>query len=163
MATDLTVEQSFPSSPADVYALLLDIDVLARCVVAVGGDGATVVTHDGDENGVTITTSTPVDPSTLPAALRPMIGSNAKGTKSEKWARHGDGYTAEFSISVPGAPATVTAQAQLGSHSAGSQLTIKGSVEVKVPVLGPKIERLLVDQISARLAAEYQYLCGQLS
>jgi hypothetical protein len=163
MSTDLTVEQIFPASPADVFALLLDRDVVTAIVVAAGGDGATVVTHEGGPHRLTIVSTSPVDPATLPAALRPMIGSNAKGTKSERWITDGDGYAADFEISVPGAPATVTATARLAAQADGSRLVINGTAEVKVPVLGPKIERLLVDQVSGRLATEYQALRGQLS
>jgi hypothetical protein len=163
MVTNLTVQQSFPVAPSEVFALLLDRNVVEECVRTIGGEGAAVLTHHYADGQLSIVTQSPVDPADVPAALRPMIGSNAKGTKTETWASTDGEHGADFQISVPGAPASVSARARLVSAANGALLTIEGSAEVKVPILGPKIERLLVDQVSARLTAEYEFMCSRLA
>ncbi|MEV5840178.1 DUF2505 domain-containing protein [Nocardia sp. NPDC052112] len=162
MATQLTVTQSFPAPPEAVLDLLRDREFVTACVQSVNGPDALVVAHEVFETRLIVLSESPVPASILPGPMRNMLPSNARGTKSETWTSTAGGYCAEIEIAVTGAPATVVAEATLSATATGSLLSIVGTAEVKIPFVGPKIEKMMVDQASERLDAEGEFINARL-
>ncbi|MFE6925442.1 DUF2505 domain-containing protein [Nocardia sp. NPDC057663] len=162
MATQLTLTQSFPASPEAVLDLLRDRDFVTACVQSVNGPEAVVLSHEVVDSRLTVTSESPVPASILPGPMRNMLPSNARGTKSETWNVTPDGYRAAIEIAVTGAPASVVAEATLKVTEAGADLSIVGTAEVKIPFVGPKIEKMMVDQARERLIAEGEFISARL-
>jgi hypothetical protein len=60
--------------------------------------------------------------------------------------------------SIPGAPVTLTGTAVLGpSASGGSRLDLKVTVEVKVPLVGGKIENFIGNGLVDLIIAEQRF------
>ncbi|MBY8863413.1 DUF2505 domain-containing protein [Nocardia sp. CA2R105] len=162
MATQLSVTQSFSASPEAVLDLLRDRDFVTACVQSVNGPQAVVLVHRVEDAELTVISESPVPAAILPGPLRNMLPSNAHGTKSETWTKTGDGYRAVIEIAVTGAPASVIAEATLTVTETGATLSIAGKAEVKIPFIGPKIEKMMVDQASERLTAEGEFINTRL-
>jgi hypothetical protein len=163
MPTNMSIVQTFPAPPDQVFALLQDQDWVAESAKATNGPGARVRLHEVVADRLSIVTESPVDPAGLPAGLRPILANGAVGTKTELWRASDDGYSADFEIAIPGTPAKVHALVELVGDPSGSRLTIDATATVKIPVLGSKIEQLVIDQTRERLSAEYRYLHDRLS
>ena len=158
MSIELNLTQTFSASPESVLDLLRNRDFVTDCVHAVSGPSAAVLTHEDTNGRLTVTSESPVPATVLPGPLRNLLPSNAKGTKTETWTKTANGYNAEIEIAVTGAPAGVTATATLTPSATGSCLTIVGTADVKIPFLGPKIEKMMIDQATERLTAEGDFI-----
>ncbi|MER6936248.1 DUF2505 domain-containing protein [Nocardioides sp. NPDC127514] len=162
MPTSLSIVQPFPVPPDQVYALLRDPNWVAESAQATNGPDALVRLHEEDGDELRIVTESPIPAASIPAGLRPLLANGAVGTKTERWTCADGGYRGEFKIAVPGTPATVRVVAELVSEVQGSRLTLDGTSSVKIPALGPKIEKLVIDQARDRLTAEYEFMCARL-
>jgi hypothetical protein len=163
MSTSLSLTQLFPVPPSDVFAMLGDRQRITECARAANGPDAAVRTHEHSEDGLIIVTESPVATASIPAGLRPLLANGAVGTKTEIWTATEDGYRGTFEIAVPGAPANLSGTATLTVDAGGSRLSVDGTAHVKIPVLGAKIEKLMVDQATERLTAEYRFLHDQVA
>lgn len=59
--------------------------------------------------------------------------------------------------SIPGAPANLTGEAVLKAAEPGSQMTVAATIEVRVPLLGGKIENFIGRQLADLLTAEQRF------
>lgn len=163
MSTSLSFSQQLPAAPHTVFSQLSDPAVISACAKAANGPEAKVVAHNVYPGRMTVVTESPVSAAGVPVGLRPIFLNGAVGTKAETWTEGAASYDATFEITVPGAPAMLTCNATLVADGDGSRLDIVGTAEVKIPVLGGKIERMMVDQATERLAAEYGFLATRLT
>jgi Protein of unknown function (DUF2505) len=74
--------------------------------------------------------------------------------RNERWSRIADGRVrGEVSVAIPGAPLSVRGGALLAPARDGSQLNYNTVVEVKVPLVGGKIESYIGGQLAGQLTA----------
>lgn len=68
--------------------------------------------------------------------------------RTEKWdTLEGDRAAGTFTAEVEGAPATISGTQTLTGHDAGSKVQFEADVEVKIPLIGGKIEEIIANQI----------------
>lgn len=163
MATDLAATEEFPAQPAQVFALFTDADFLAGRMNASGGLEPTVVTLEATSDAATIVTQQSIPADSLPSVVSSMLGGDPVTERTENWRADGDGYTADWTLTVKGAPASVKGTMTLAPSGAGSVLTVDGTANVPIPMFGAKLESTIVEQISAVLAAEGEYTRSRLA
>lgn len=140
--------QEFPAPPADVYAMLTDEEFLRHAAEQMGSPDARVIAS---------ATRTAVEASVdAPAEVRPFVGDRLRITQEMTWdAAAPDGSrTGTFSITVPGAPVTMAGTARLAPTASGSVLDYTGDLTVKIPLLGPRIEKEAAPAILEALDAQ---------
>ena len=87
---------------------------------------------------------------------------NPATERTEAWRVDGDGYTADFLVTVKGAPATIKGAMTLFQAGAGSTLDVNGSATVAIPLFGSKIEGVIVKQLAELLAHEEKFTKSRL-
>ena len=65
--------------------------------------------------------------------------------------------TAVVKGSIPGAPATLSGTAVLSPAGTGSRLEFTATVEVRIPLVGGKVENFIGSQLEELLSAEQHF------
>src|SRR3954447_23325009 len=106
LATSLSVTSEFSAGPAAVYALLTDRAFLEARLKATGGNDPEVVSLDTDGDHATVVTRQSIPASALPSMVASMISGDPITERTEEWRPNGDGYLADLSVVIKGAPAS---------------------------------------------------------
>lgn len=162
MPTPLTVTQNYDAPAIEVFALFNDPDFIAGRLEDSGAPDAKVMTVDSTAEGVKIVTRQSIPASVLPSMVASMISGDPATERTEDWKVDGDGYVADFSVVVKGAPATIKGTMTLANAGAGSTLAVKGEAAVPIPLFGGKIEAVIAQQIGLLLASEETYTQSRL-
>lgn len=163
MPTPLTVTQEFPAAPAAVFALFANREFIEGRLAASGALTPEVVSLDAAEGTLQLVTRQSIPASALPSMVASMIGGDPATERTEAWSADGDGYRADFSVTVQGAPASMKGTMTLAAAAGGSTLSVDGAATVPIPMFGGKIEEVIVEQIAALLAAEGDYTRDKLA
>jgi hypothetical protein len=153
----MSVVQEFPAPPATVYQLFTDRTFLEGRLADCGGVDPEIVTLDKTDDRATVTTRQAIPASVLPPMVATLMSGNPVTERTEDWRPDGDGYLADFSVTVKGAPASLKGTMTLSPAGAGSTLTVQGNASVPIPMFGGKIEQTIADQIGELLQMEGDY------
>ncbi|MGY4654139.1 DUF2505 domain-containing protein [Mycobacterium sp. URHB0021] len=126
-----------------------------------GADDATLDSMDiGEDGSIDVVTTQTLRTDRLPAVVTQFHRGDLSFVRAETWTPVRDGQaTAAIKGSITGAPATLTGTAALApaTSRAGSRLEFKATVEVKVPLVGGKIETFVGSQLVDLLIAEQRF------
>lgn len=122
-------------------------------LVAYGGEAMTLNSLLVDSDGtVSVTTTQDLRHDMLPGPLGKVFGGDLSVRRSETWRRADGGEVhGEVDITTTGAPASGTGTAVLAPVAGGSRLTFAGTVEVRIPLVGGRIENYLGGQIAEEI------------
>jgi Protein of unknown function (DUF2505) len=124
-----------------------------------GADEATLdsMTDDG-EGGVDVITTQTLRSDRLPGVVAQFHHGHLSFVREETWTAVTDGQaTAVVKGSIPGAPATLTGTAVLTATDSGSRMEFKATVEVRIPLIGGKVESFIGSQLVDLLVAEQRF------
>lgn len=124
-----------------------------------GADDATldelVVEEDGS---VRIKTTQVLRADRLPALVTQFHRGDLSFVREEIWTPVTDGRaSAVVRGAIPGAPAGLTGEAQLAPVGAGAKMSMTATVEVRVPLIGGKIENFIGSQLVDLVLAEQRF------
>lgn len=162
MPTPLKVTQQYDAPAAEVFALFNDAAFIQGRLEDSGALDPEVVRVDSTDEGVTIITRQAIPSSALPSMVASMIQGDPATERTENWKVDGDGYTADFAVTVQGAPASLKGTMSLVDAGSGSTLNVVGSAAVPIPIFGAKIEGVIASQIAELLASEEAYIKARL-
>lgn len=162
MPTPLTVTQQYDAPAWEVFALFNDPDFIAGRLEDSGAPDAEVIGVDSTADGVKIVTRQSIPASVLPSMVASMLQGDPATERTEDWHVDGDGYKAQFSVIVKGAPASIKGTMTLTPAGESSTLLVKGEAAVPIPLIGAKIEAVIAEQISKLLAFEETYTQSHL-
>jgi uncharacterized protein YndB with AHSA1/START domain len=148
----LRTELSYDAPPADVFAMLSDPafrEKVCEAQHAVSYD----VHVDVAGAGLTVRVETEQNTSGLPSIAKKFVGETTTAVLTETW-KDGSGGTVD--ISAPGKPTKITGTVTLREVGAGTLQTVELDAKVKVPLIGGKLEQLLVDSLEAGYAKEQE-------
>ncbi len=98
---------------------------------------------------INIVTTQDLRSDTMPAFLAKIYPGNLAVRTTEVWCPMGDGTVhGELDIDVIGAPGAGRGQAVMAGHEKGSQLHFTGTVEIRVPLVGGRIEKYVCDEFT---------------
>jgi hypothetical protein len=124
-----------------------------------GADDATLdsLTDDG-EGGVDVITTQTLRSDRLPGMVAQFHLGDLSFVREETWTAVTDGQaSAVVKGSIPGAPVTLTGTAVLTATGSGSRLEFKDTVEVRIPLVGGKVENFIGSQLVELLIAEQRF------
>ena len=124
-----------------------------------GADDATLdsirLTSDG---GVEVTTTQMLRVDRLPAVVTQFHHGDLAIHRAERWTGLVDGRAdSTVSGSIPGAPVTLTGHAQLMPSDERARLAFRATVEVRIPLVGGKVENFIGTQLVDLLIAEQRF------
>jgi hypothetical protein len=160
--TTLSAVQHYSAPPAAVYALFGSREFQEGKLEAHGGLDPEVVSMEVDGDTIAVVTRQSIPASALPSMVASMVPGNLGTQRTENWRPDGDGYVADFAVTIKGAPASMKGTMTLGPDGAGSVLTVAGQATVPIPLFGGKIESVIVEQVGELMAAEESYTQSRL-
>lgn len=125
-----------------------------------GADDATLDAMTvGDDGSVTVKTTQVLRADRLPGVVTQFHRGDLSIQREETWSPVSDGQaTAAVVGAIPGAPVSLTGTGLLApAGSGGSRLSLKATVEVRVPLVGGKIENFIGSGLVDLMIAEQRF------
>jgi hypothetical protein len=153
MATPLAYTARYSHPVAAVCAAIADEQYWKDRIAEVGGPNARLdsVTISGDQVRVEMVQAIAAEQ--LPAAITAVRPGDLIIPRVENWS----GDAATFEARVEGAPAEVRGNIALAADGSGTVATVTGSIEVKIPLFGGKIETAIAERLTELLASEEEF------
>jgi hypothetical protein len=163
--TTFTATQRYPAPATTVYALFGDRGFLQARLEANGGLDPQVMSLDvTDDGGVVMVTRQGIPASKLPSVVASFISGDLSTQRTESWRPAADGYTADLTVTIHGAPASMKGTMTLSDDpNGGSVLMVNADATVPIPMFGGKIEKVVVEQVGELLDREEAFTRGQLA
>jgi hypothetical protein len=159
MPRSFDMAATYDGSVEQVHRAFSDDDYWRARLADSGADDATLdsITRDG-HGGVDVITTQTLRANRLPAVVAQFHHGDLSFVREESWSAVTDGRaTAIVKGSIPGAPATLTGTALLAPSDGGTKLEFKATVEVKIPLVGGKVENFIGSQLVDLLVAEQRF------
>ncbi|KQY56462.1 MULTISPECIES: DUF2505 domain-containing protein [unclassified Nocardioides] len=123
----------------EVYAMLTDPAFRERASQA-----QEVISLDVTVEGESVNIDM-VQPNTdIPSFARKFAGETSHAIQAEQWSQ---GTTAEFSVTIPGKPGSITGTRRLVADGDATLDTFDGEATARIPLIGGKIEKLIADKL----------------
>lgn len=154
----------YEGSVEQVHTALRDQEYWLERLADSGADKATLdaMTTDGD-GGIRVKTTQVLRRDRLPGVVTQFHPGDLSIVREEAWTRIDDGKaTATVTGVIPGAPVSLTGTAVLAPSGGGSRLQFTAAVEVRIPLVGGKIENFIGNQLVDLLIAEQRFTTAWL-
>lgn len=124
-----------------------------------GADEATLNSiTSGADGGVDVVTTQTMRADRLPGVVAQFHRGDLSFVREEVWTPVRDGKAAAtVKGTIPGAPATLSGTVVLSPTGSGSRLEFTATVEVRIPLVGGKVESFVGAQLVGLLAAEQNF------
>ncbi len=145
--------------PADaVYAAMIDPEHLRARLKELGGPGAELLEHEAGPDGARYRLRQGVAAEELPGIVTKIMPNGLVIERTETITKDGPGrYRGDVEVDVPGAPVVAGGRMQLADAGGGSEFGVDADVDVKVPLIGGRIEGIVADQVRNLLSAEMEF------
>lgn len=121
---------------------------LAR-LAAYGGESMTLNELEvGTDGSVAVKTTQDLARGALPGAFARALPRNLELVRTESWQPVGDEVRGAVTIAAHGVPGSGAGTTVLDAVPAGSRLRFTGSLEVRIPLVGGRIEQFIADLIA---------------
>ncbi|MGF7119917.1 DUF2505 domain-containing protein [Rhodococcus sp. BE178] len=158
MARHIEHSAQYPQPVATVHAALTDEGYWHARLQQVGGPGAKLDKVTVGDGTIDVAMTQAVPAQHLPSVVTKIRPGDLIITRTESWgALQGDRAVGTFSAEVEGAPGQLRGTMTLTADGSGSLLVMEGEVEVKMPLIGGKIESVIAGQILELLDAEEDF------
>jgi Protein of unknown function (DUF2505) len=160
---DMSVE--YDSSVEQVHRAFIDEQYwLARLADATVGTTFLDSIQLGDDGGVAVTSTLVLPREFLPAIATQFHSGDMRIERRETWAPVvADRATGTVDCAIVGAPATMTGKAGLSPSGAGARMDLHAKVEVKIPLVGGKLETFIGSQLTNLLIEEQRFTTAWLA
>jgi hypothetical protein len=93
----------------------------------------------------------------LPGFARKVLSDTQTIAQIEDWSMRDDHVDGRFHGAAQGKPITMSGTLHIAPNGAGSQLSVDGVVEVKIPFVGGKVAALVAENTTKNLEKEYEF------
>ena len=142
-AMKFRTELSYDASPDEVFAMLSD-PAFREQVAEAQGVVSVEVRLTPHEEGFSLVSDQVQNTAGLPAIAKKIAGDTTQAVVTEEWASRTQGTV---SITAPGKPTSASGTVTLAPDGDGTVELVELDVKVKVPLIGGKLEKLMVDTI----------------
>lgn len=164
MATSFDVTAETAAEVAEVRQAFQEEAYWLARIAKYGGDSMTLDSLQAGRDGtIVVDTTQDLRKGMLPGGIERILPGDARIMRTERWRPGPDGVQlcGEFIITGRGVPGSgsgdmVLTAGQSGS-AIGSSLRIRGMLEVRVPLVGSRIERYIADQIAKQVPEVQQF------
>ncbi len=112
----------------------------------------------GRDGGVDVVTTQVVRSNRLPGVIHQFHHGDLEIRRAETWTGVADGAAgATIASSIVGAPVSLTGDATLNPSKALSRLAFRAIVEVRIPLVGGKLEKFIGNQLIQLLTTEQRF------
>ena len=154
----------YPASVAQIHSAFADEQYWRSRLADSGADAATLDSLEvHDDGGITVATTQILHSDKLPGIVTQLHRGDLHIKREERWGAVVDGRcTAAINAAIEGAPVKVTGGAALNpsASGAGARMTLDASVEVRIPLVGRKVESFIGTQLVELLTTEQRFTTG---
>ncbi|OBI82864.1 DUF2505 domain-containing protein [Mycobacterium asiaticum] len=155
---DMSVD--YEGSVAEVHQAFHDIGYWEGRLAETPVDIATLESMRIDDGTIEVVTLQTVCSNNLPALVTQLHRGDLCVRREETWGPLRDGIaTASLAGSILSAPVNVwgTAVLEPNPETGGSRMTLQATVQVRVPFIGGKLERLIGNELGNLVAIEQRF------
>ncbi|HEV7852913.1 MAG TPA: DUF2505 domain-containing protein [Mycobacterium sp.] len=159
MPRSFDMAAEYDGSVEQVYRALRDQNYWHERLADSGADEATLDSMTVDDGGIDVVTTQVLRRDRLPGVVTQFHRGDLSIVREEAWSPVRDGTaTATVTGAIPGAPVSLTGTAVLApTDGGGSRLQFTASVEVRIPLVGGKVENFIGGQLVELLIAEQRF------
>ena len=159
MPRSFDMATEYPGTVAQVHEAFCDREYWQARLAESGADDAALdafrVGHDG---GVDIVTTQVLRADRLPAIVHQFHRGDLHIRRAETWTGlAGDFAEATVASSIQDAPVVLNGEALLTPLDRWAKLTLRATVEVRIPLVGRKMENFIGTQLMNLLTAEQEF------
>ncbi len=140
----------YDASPAEVFAMLGDAVFRERVCEAQHVSEATVEI-DGVDDTMTVSIDQRRPADGIPSFAKKFVGDTIHIAQREEWSSATD---AVLDVTIPGKPGHMKGAITLRPDGDGTVETVSGELKVHIPIVGGKIEGLVIELFEHALEAE---------
>lgn len=133
--------------------VLTDLDYLRSKLRAVGGPKAELVSREETARGVTIELRQVLPADALPPFVRAVLSGDLVIRRLETW----NGCVGRVQSEVDGAPGSIAGDMRLDPDPSGSVHVLQLTATVALPLVGRKIEKVIIDNVGKLMDTEYEF------
>lgn len=153
-----------PASVEKVHWAFRQRDYWQARLVAFGGNKTLDSLQVDADGNVRVVTIEDLQHGALPGLLTRFYRGDLNLTGIEEWKPAGDGrVSGDITVQVNGAPGSGHGHALLSPSGSGSQLSLTGTVQFKVPLVGGTIESFLAREFSRGIPEIQRFTAAWLS
>jgi hypothetical protein len=159
MPRSFDMAAEYDGTVAQVHHAFADEGYWLERLAQSGADTTTLdsITADAD-GGVDVITTQTIRADRLPGVVSQFHRGDLSFVREEAWTAVIDGAaSAVIKGSIPGAPASLSGTAVLSPSGTGARLEFKATVEVRIPLVGGKVENFIGSQLVDLLIAEQHF------
>jgi hypothetical protein len=136
------------ASVDQVHAALSAEDYWLARLATLNGTTALESLIVDDDRTVRVATTQDLGSDLLPGIVAKFYRRELKVRHTETWTPSGDQLRGEITVAVSGAPGSGSAAASVAPTENGSLLTLNGTVEFKVPLVGGTVESFIAREFA---------------
>lgn len=144
---------SYAGSPDQIWAMLSDQAYWEQKYQTLGASNLEWKTFNATEGALTVSSVREVA-ANLPAAAKKIIGETAEVTQTEEWTRSGGELSCKITITTKGAPGGTDGSMSVKPDGKGSTWVADFDIKVAIPLLGKKLEGIMLEETGANFAKE---------
>lgn len=112
----------------------------------------------GQDGGIDVVTTQVLRASRLPGIIHQFHHGDLEIRRAETWTGMADGASeASVASSIVGAPVSLNGDAELRRSQRWSRLLFRATVEVRIPLVGGKLEKFIGNQLAQLLESEQRF------
>lgn len=132
-------ELAYAADPTAVLAMLTDPAFWDKVAVATGAVSS-VATVEADGGATRVVVDQEQAVAGVPSFAKKFVGDTTRSIITQVWT----GATGAYTVDTPGKPTTINGTANVTANGAGSVLVYDLEVKASVPLIGGKLEKLVV-------------------
>ena len=161
MPRSFDLSADYDGSVDDVHRAFTDANYWRARLAGSGVDVATLESLSvGDEDTVEVVTLQVIRSDKLPGMVTQLHSGDLRIRREETWGPiTGGAATGSVAGSIVDAPVNLAGTAVLEpiEETGGARLTFRATVQVRVPIIGGKLENIIGNQLAELIAAEQRF------
>ena len=159
MPRSFDMATEYEGTSAQVYAAFREKQYWLARLAASGADDATLEAFRvGDDGGIDVVTTQVLRATRLPGIVHQFHHGDLEIRRAETWSGLADGGSAaSIAGSIVRAPVVLDGSALLSPLDERAVLTFQATVEVRIPLVGGKMEKFIGTQLVNLLTSERQF------
>lgn len=150
MSTRFTHDLTYDAPLSAVDAMLTDPEFRERVCDAQGAIRKTVSITEG-KDGLTVLVDQVQTADGIPGFARKFVGDEINLVQTETWT---DAENADVEVVIPGKPGEMTGRIHLSESGGVTTESLEMTIQVNIPLVSGKIEKLISDLLRKALIAE---------
>ncbi|EMD24421.1 DUF2505 domain-containing protein [Amycolatopsis azurea] len=163
MASRIEHRSAFSADLATTFDAVAGEPALRARLEQIGGDDAELLEYVPDGDGVRYKLRQGISSDKLPSAVRTLHRGDLIVEREQTWKATGAGYTGTATASVSGVPGEITAKTSLTDEGERTTLVNSGTVKVRIPFVGGKLETVIAEQVTKLLEREAEFVAKWLA